>query len=270
MSRGMNYLVINAVDYYYAEGQPGDFDYYATLNDANRAIPSGRPGHVILLSDVTLPAQLSQFLSGRQVTIDGQNKYTITRTNARIIQTGGANIYHFKDVGLAGEVYFTAISAGFQAYFTNVKWDGRLYFNGANNGQVFIHDSAIVGTATYANPVYIIQTTVSGEIVVSNTYLKGNSGSGAVFYQTTGTGNTVSFDDLYLEYCQVFHGSLGSNNPFEGNGIGGAPPTNDYAAHHCVFNIEPDVSDPTYLNNTIASAQRHNTIDVDGDYNWLV
>jgi hypothetical protein len=97
---------------------------------------------------------------------------------------------------------------------------------------------------------------------------KGASGSAALQYDVF-SGTSIDFDDVYLQYTKVFHGSLGSNNPFTGQGTGGTPPTCDYAAHDCCFNIEPDVADSTYLNNTIASAQRFNTIDVNADFTWL-
>jgi hypothetical protein len=65
------------------------------------------------------------------------------------------------------------------------------------------------------------------------------------------------------------HGSLGSNNPFSGQGQGATPPVNDYYAKQCVFNEEPDVADATYLANQIDVGQRQNTIDPDGDFTWL-
>jgi hypothetical protein len=132
-----------------------------------------------------------------------------------------------------------------------------------------MHDSAIIGNATYGVPLYLARDTgVVGGVYIDKSYVKGASGSAALQYDVF-SGTSIDFDDVYLQYTKVFHGSLGSNNPFTGQGTGGTPPTCDYAAHDCCFNIEPDVADSTYLNNTIASAQRFNTIDVNADFTWL-
>jgi hypothetical protein len=269
MTRGMYYLVRRVSPIIYANGSPGDFDFYATLDDAVRSIGGVTPTRIVLLNDVTLTAQLGSLAAADIVTIDGQGLYTLSRAAARIIQVGGGTILTFKDIRVVGEIYATG-GTGQQLRFENVDLEGRVLWNGDSTMTFSAHDSKLVGSSsTYGSPIEIVGTTTGGKVIVSNTYLKGYTAKGAVKLQATGTGNTVNFDGLRFEYSQAFHGSLGGNNPIEGAGVGGAPPVNDYAAHHTVFNAEPDVVDSTYLLNTIDSAQRHNTIDPDGDFSWL-
>jgi pectin methylesterase-like acyl-CoA thioesterase len=266
-TRGLSSVVIPANGHLYAGTGPQRVPFHQSLNEC---ISSGNsnagvtPLLVTLLEDQTLASQLTSVGSGREMTIDGGCIYTIDRAGSRVIQLSNVNVpVRFKDVQVKGEVYVTG--AGATAYFQNARLEGRAFIQGT--ALVRGVGSTFTGDATYTSPLEINSATC--EAYYSNCYLKGHTGNPAVHYGTDGTVTTFDMDAVYMERTVCMHGSLSTNNPFGGAGVGGTPPVNDYYAHDCTFNQEPALADPTYLENQIDSGQRHNTIDPDGDYTWL-
>ncbi len=141
-----------------------------------------------------------------------------------------------------------------------VKLNGQLEFNQATStSRVYVHDSAIYGTSDYHYPIEIDSTASTGfRLVLSHSFAKGYTGYAALYF------DGVDWDNLEMEYTKMFHGDLSTNNPFAGY-----DDAISYKAHHCVFNQEPALADPTNLTNAIDSGQRYNTVDPDGDYYWI-
>ncbi len=247
--------------------------YFKNIPDAINCInniTSYTEFRIVLLEDQTLGAQLTATGSGRNVIFDGRNTHTINRAGGRIIQVGTSMTNQFVGIQLKGEIYITGGAANL--YFEESRLEGRIQaFSSNTSTNIRAHDSDFVGDSTYTSPLYInVDGANFGGIYFSGCFLKGHTGYGAVDYETDGSGNTWNFDKLYMERTKCFHGSLGTNNPFSGTGRGASPPVDNYYAHHCVFNQEPDVASPTYLSNQIDTGQRNNCIDPDGDYTWLV
>jgi hypothetical protein len=250
---------------------PQNVPFYQDMPDAILAINANAIGdyRVVLLEDQTLAAQLASVGGSRDVVFDGQGLYTIDRAGARIIQVNTSVTNRFRRIQLKGEVYI--IGNGSLLYLDRSRVEGRIHCGTTNVASfIRVHDSALVGDATYTSPLFINYFNGDlGGVYFSGCYLKGNTGSPAVLYGIL-FGTTLDFDDLYMERTVCMHGSLGTNNPFGGQGQGGSPPVNDYYAHTCTFNQEPDVADPTYLDNRIDTGQRKNTIDPDGDYHFMM
>jgi hypothetical protein len=249
-----------------------DVPYFQSIESAITCINATTSGkfRVVLLEDQTLAAQLTAVGASCNVIFDGRNTHTIDRAGATIIQVGASVTNQFLGLQLRGEIIVNGNGA--KLYFEESRLEGRVLCSGSDaNAVVRAHDSDFVGTSAYTSPLYINYGSGSfGAVYYSGCYLEGYTGNAAVLYGVDGSSNTVNFDALYMERTKCFHGSLGTNNPFGGTGQGGSPPVNNYYAHHCVFNQEPDVASPTYLANQIDTGQRNNCIDPDGDYTWLV
>jgi hypothetical protein len=194
--------------------------------------------------------------------IDGLGLYAIDRAGSRVIQIGSSPV-RFKRVQVKGQVYNPTATG--EVYFERSRLDGQVRL--ASTGVLRAHDSAFVADADYNSALLIDSATC--EAYYSGCYLKGHTGFAAVNYGIDGTSTTYDMDALYMERTVCMHGSLGTNNPFSGQGQGGSPPVNKYYAHTCTFNQEPALADPTYLTNEIDSGQRQNTIDPDGDWTWM-
>jgi hypothetical protein len=264
-TRGLGNLVMPDDEQMYVGSGPHTVPFHRQLNDCIRAANTNTAStyRVTLLEDQTLAAQLTSLGSGRDMRIDGQGIYTISRAGARIIQMSNVNVpMRFERVRLRGEVYVTNAGAG--VYFKEARLEGRVWLQ--NTAFLRAEDSVFVGDATYTSVLEINSAECSA--YYDGCYLKGHTGNAAVNYNVT-SGTTYDMDNLYMNETVCLHGSLSTNNPFSGQGQGATPPVNDYYAKQCVFNQEPDVADSTYLANQIDSGQRQNTIDPDGDYTWL-
>jgi hypothetical protein len=265
-TEGLGTGLVPADGFLYTGPGIDDVPFHQSLDDAITAFNASSltKGWVVLRQDETLTGALSTPPSGTEVIIDGQGIFAVTRTGNTVISTAASRLVRFRKVYIDGEVEVTGAAA--EVFFERCRLDGRFRLTSVDaNTRIRAHDSAFVGDATYTSPVVIGDSL--GQILFSGCYIKGNTGNGGVLYETT-AGTTYDFDGLYMKETICMHGSLGSNNPFEGTGQGGSPPTNLYYAMSCGFNEEPDVADPTYLANQIDTGQRQNTIDPDADWTW--
>jgi hypothetical protein len=271
---GMQRYVIIPGPFRRCGGADGDFDYYADIEEAKRSCTTANKV-IVLLSDQTITANLGLGGSNVNVIFDGQGEHAIIRTGGIIYGTTASSDVTFRNIRLDGEIDVDSETNNI-VRFENVDLEGRLNYEGTSTTQVYIHDSKLVGQAVRSWRPIMIGATGSalelGKIVLSHSYVFGDTGQGAVYFANTGLAepDQTEFDGLEMEYTKMFHGDLGTNNPFE-NIVGPDYPATGwtYKAHHCVFNQEPALADPTHIFNDIDSAQRFNTIDPDGNFYWI-
>jgi hypothetical protein len=120
-------------------------------------------------------------------------------------------------------------------------------------GKLVMDGARVLGDATDGHALRIGDA--DPDIKLFRSYLKGASGSPAVYW------DSVTNNNLKASESWFFHGDLGANDPFVG--AGGVTP--DYAADHCKFNEEPA---PATFANQIDVGERFNTYDPDADYDW--
>lgn len=260
MSKGISTLVRTKMTIKYTNGQPGDYDYYTTIEDAIGALSTADDGCTIyMLGDFSSASQVQLPAFSMRCTIDGMgHTWTDTGPTSGFTLIAGAGTTIVRSVEFVGATV-ACQGAGTKLVVESCHIEGQVYMRGVGDDVstlAVIHDSTIIGVTGVTSALSI--NSALPTVIVSQSYLKGFTGALAVDYG--GNDN----DNVKFEYSKVFHGDLGSNNPFGGVSSGQV----DYAAHHCVFNEEPDIASPTYYNNTIDLAQRHNTIDADGDYHW--
>ncbi len=255
MTHGMSYLISQKTPIVYGGGVSGEPDWYKDLYEAVYALRSvtyNQDATVYMGSDFSGSLY---FRSGINVTIDGRRRFTITCTTA----TPDANTVRYKDLKWVGQM---RNNVGASLILERVYLDGSIdLFRNMNAGdRVVIHDSSIKGSSSYVRPIaFHSGITYSGNVIVSKSYIKGYTGYAAVDYEN-GSANSA----LKIEYSKLFHGDLGTSNPFSRYANGTV-----YAAHHTTFNQEPALADPTNLTNSIDSGQRNNCIDPDGDFDTM-
>jgi hypothetical protein len=239
----------------YACGSDGDMDYYINVANAHNSL-SGADGYTIyMLGDDTTSTQMNPSVLKTPVVFDGMG-HTFQGTAYVALSPGTAD-QTIRNMRCVGEIRF--LGGDWVLRLENVDLEGRIYWSGSGAGTLCAHDTRIHGTATFPIPVYMFwSATTAGQLEFDHCYIKGYTGNVAVDFQG------VDYDSLYFSYTKIFHGDLGTNNPFANYDSGRV-----YHAHHCVMNQEPDLADPTNITNGIDSGQRYNTIDPDGDYYWL-
>jgi hypothetical protein len=268
MQRGMNGNCITLSPTKYV-GSANDSDFYKTLQDAIDSIVTATPSVIVLLNDLTLSSGLTTG-SSQNVIIDGQSRqFTIDRATGTLLTITDASTFEIRDCVAKGQVVVQGNESVFVVNGTYMEGQIRLELGDDEGVVLRMHDSAIIGNATYGVPLFLSRDDgIAGALYIDKSYVSGAAGSAALEYDVY-SGVTIDFDSVYLQYTKMFHGDLGNNNPFTGQGTGGSAPVNDYYAHDCCFNIEPDVADSTYLLNKIDSAQRFNTIDADAAFTWM-
>jgi hypothetical protein len=268
MSKGMAETVRTANRVKYAGGQAGNLDWYTDIEEAVNSLsvvaPSNDDGCIIyMMADYSSSAQVQQD-QNITVTIDGQEctwTDTVPASGFTFLATTGKNVLkriNFVDASIGCQGSATKL------YIDNCDIRGNVSQRGVGDDadtKTVIHGSSVYNDGVSAIPEALGISSSLPTIIVSHSYLKGyNSSSGyAVDF------NLTDNDNFKAEHSTLMHGQLGSNNPF------GNPPTSgdiDYAVHHCTMNQEPMIVDSTKWNNTIDPAQRFNTIDVDGDFDF--
>jgi uncharacterized protein YjbI with pentapeptide repeats len=245
----------------YCNGAPGDKDYYTDIDECMRSLDSTDDGCTVkFLGNYTSANQVSNSSLGLDMTIDGQD-YTWTDTGP----TSGftivcqAGVTWLKNLNFV-DATVTCQGAGTKMFLDNCDIQGVVYQRGVGDDPdtlTVIHDCKVVGIAGGPSVGYPLSINdVDPTIIVSKSYLKGYTGYAAVNF------NLRDNDNLKIEYSQIFHASLGTNNPFTGVGAF----VINYRAHHTTFNQEPALAAPSDYVNDIDSGQRHNIIDPDGDF----
>jgi hypothetical protein len=234
---------------FYAAGSDGDMDFYASVPDAYSAAES--TSCIFMLGDDT-GTTLTPGAVKAQMCIDGQGH---TWTGGETISNGTSSL-------TVRNLYFTGafrfLTQTWTLRLENVRVDGRIFWDTGYASTLYAHDCKFVGNATYPQPIYFRWSAgTAGAMYFDHCYLKGHTGSAVVDYQG------CDYDTLYFSYTKIFHGDLGTNNPFSNY-----DPGRKYYAHHCTFNQEPALADPNIVNE-IDSGQRYNTVDPDSDYYWL-
>jgi hypothetical protein len=236
----------------YAAGNDGDMDFYKSVGDAYNAADGGGDGHVIYMLGDDTGSTLTPGAVKTPMCIDGQGH----------TWTGGETISNGTTTLTVRNMYFTGafrfLTQTWTLRLENVYVDGRIFWDTGYASTLNAHDCKFVGNSTYPVPLFMRWNAgTAGALYFDHCYVKGYTGNPAVDYQG------VDYDSLYFSYSKVFHGDLGTNNPFANYDAG-----RKYYAHHCVFNQEPALADPN-ITNEIDSGQRYNTVDPDGDYYWL-
>jgi hypothetical protein len=255
MNRGMNYLVAQRTKIRYAGGTSGDLDWYADLDQACRSllnITENQDTIVYMGADYNGSFQPTASVN---FTIDGRRKFTITT----VAITPTTQSIKYKDVKIVGQI---RMNNGSSVYLERAYISGGIdmFRSTTSTDRLVIHDSAIIGSGSYTKCIsFRYNFTFAGLAIISKSYMKGYAGNAAIDFGTMPANDTIR-----MEYSKVFHGSLGTNNPFTGY-----TSVTAYDAHHTTFNQEPALSDPTNLTNNIDSGQRYNTIDPDGDFDTM-
>jgi hypothetical protein len=251
MNRGMSWAAMQRVDVRYAGGQAGDEDWYIDLANALSLSSPTNDGTVVIMQadytggGFTLPSNVD-------LTIDGQGEYTIQPTGDISTNQGNITLRDLKYVGQFDKRWSQT------TILERVRFEGLIDMPGSIGAgdDLIIHDCVMVGTSSNIYPIYFRWLyTYDLDVIISKSYLKGYTGAPAIWFDSRSDPN------IKIEYSKIFHGSGGTNNPFGGYGTGTV-----YAAHHTVFGQEPALADPANITNDIDSAQRHNTIDPDGDF----
>jgi hypothetical protein len=244
----------------WCNGAPGDYDYYLDFDEAVQAITTSGSDvdcQIVFLDDFANTGTVAVPGTGRKFVVDGQGLFGITGASQVFIQSAGSDTIKFKRMSLEGEAQL--VGNGSSITFDTCNISGALrVVSGDAASRLVVHDSAVRGNSDFVNPVDIRDADPT--IVIWTSYVIGYTGNAAVSYNSS-----VDNDNLQIAYSKIFHGDLGSNNPF--TGITSSTQA-EYLAHHTAFNIEPDVADSTHYLNNIDSAQRKNTIDADADYTW--
>jgi hypothetical protein len=261
MSKGMGRYIRTKSKTKFCNGTSFDKDYYLDMVELNAALTSTDDGAVIhFLGDYTANTQVDQN-DNIDIIIDGHG-YTWTDTTP----TGGFTLGNVgggrmlvRNLNFIGATVYCQ-GSGTHLIVDNCYIEGVVYQRGIGDDattRTVIHNSTVIGItggASLASPLRI--NAPAPTIIVSKSYLKGFTGAAAVNY--LGHDN----DSVEFEYSKVFHGDLGSNNPFTGEFANDI----NYKAHHTTFNQEPALAAPASYVNDIDSGQRHNTIDPDGDF----
>ena len=123
----------------------------------------------------------------------------------------------------------------------------------AGSGAVMIKGTQILAQTPSHYCVKI--SSVGAYVTIQRGYLKGASGSPAILW------NGVAANNVKIKRSEIFHGSMGANNPFGQTGV--LVPIN-YRSHHSTYNSDPTTGG--LFVNLIAIAQRFDCIDVNADY----
>jgi hypothetical protein len=263
MSKGMSQWVRTRNQVKYCNGSAGDKDYHTTINDLVFSLQSIDDGAIIhFLGNYTSSAQVDQN-DNIDIMIDGHG-YTWTDTTPTSGNTlgnvGGGRMLVRNLNFIDATVYCQG--SGTHLIIDNCYIEGIVYQRGVGDDattRTVIHDSTVIGISGSSVDSPLSINSALPTIIVSKSYLKGYTGAHAVNY------NGRDNDNVKFEYSKVFHGDLGTNNPFTGVGAF----VINYKAHHTTFNQEPALAAPASYVNDIDSGQRHNTIDPDGDFDVM-
>jgi len=227
-------------------GSAGMKDWYATTQDALDSCT---------FDDITVHLWKDEAVAALLrppdfcVYIDGHG-HTISRAGGVLTILSGECVIT-RRLNLTGKVVLAGTNG--KLYLQNGSvLTGGVQFAVTASGAFEISDSEIIGSAVWQYPIQI-DTNPGIDIVIKRSYLKGVSGSPAIYWTT---GN----DDIKIKFSTIEHGSLAGNNPFGRS----AAQTPNFVSHHTGYNSDPEAVG--IWTNLIAPGQRFDALDVGTDY----
>ncbi len=230
----------------------GHIDQYQSIIHAFTACGGEDKPVVQLQEDTTITATLAP--PSEDITVDGQG-FTLTRAaGSPIITVGASDTVRFRDITLVGSLDVNGNGAGLELQAGTVLVGRVDVISGDASTKVVMNGAHITGDATDLYALRIDDA--DPEILIFNSYLKGDTGDPAVKW-------TLDNSKLKASGSTFIHGDAAANDPFEVTGAETPTTTID----HCRFTVEPD---PAVFLNAIAAGQQHNTFDVNADFDWAL
>lgn len=226
----------------------GGSDFYKTVQGALNGV-NGNNQKVILNSDQTITAALTP--PSYEILIDGNHQFNITRSAGNPLMTLGAgDKVKFVNIDLVGSIDIAGDGA--ELMLADHTFLTGMVDIQSGNAATFIKldQCKVQGDATDKWCIRIADADPT--IVVKRSYLKGDAGDEAIYWDSGITNN-----NLKLAYSALIHGSVGANIPFGRN----AAQTPTVASHHNAFNADPFAVTWT---NSIGTS--YDVSDVDADY----
>lgn len=232
----------------------GCTDFYQTIQGA---IDACRAGDIVtIFEDQTITSALTP--PSYQIEIDGLNQFSITRGVASTIMTlNASDNVKFTHIDLLGVLDVAGNNATLMLT-EHTHLDGMIDVQSGDSSTLIHLDQCTVDGDSSDN--YCIKISdVDPTIEIKNSYLKGNSGNPAIYY------NSITNNNVKIKYCSIMYGSLGANNPF---GRSGAQ-TPTISSHHNIYNEDPYEGAGTWITNNIGADTLVSACDIeDPDGDW--
>jgi len=234
-------------------GQAGDMDFYATLQDALDSCTFDDIVVRMLKDEVVVGASLT--FPSYTIVVDGNGKHTLTAPAGGLLAfLSSGDDTTLRDIKIIGSIYSTG--TGILLTIKDSEMVGAVSLGPTDATTIVkIRSSQIVGDA--ARLYAVLFGDADPTVIVEHSYLKGNSGSPAVYW------NIVTNNNLKMRHSKCFHGSLGANNPFGASGV----QTPNWRGYQNDFNADPgSFAGPPNWTNLVAAGQQQSSFDVNTDF----
>jgi hypothetical protein len=222
----------------------GGLDFYQTIQGALNGITSDGQ-KIVLNSNQNLTTYLQP--PNYEIFIDGLNQYDINRAGQLLMLITSSKKVRFSNIDLNGEIRISASNSVLQLN-DHAYLEGQINVSGGTNtAKIILNQSIIKGDKYFFYPLKIADA--DPFILIKRAYLKGFTGYPAIYY------NTITNDNLDIEYSTIMHGSLGTNDAFGRSGV----QTPTISSHHSAYNTNPKFT----INNIDLN---YDTFDADADY----